>query len=182
MVVFDLERSIAAYSAKLGVGPWTVYTLGPGLLKDMVYRGAPASFRFRHALTVWGDLQLELLEPLEGPSIYSEHLERHGEGLHHLGSYVSDIAVAVEELQRRGFTMVQSARGFGRNGDGAFAYFETDDPLGAVFEVIEPPAVRIDPDFVTEAPSDAEAQDEPRGVDDVGHETFRRTAGSPRTT
>jgi len=151
LVVRDLEQSLSAYGRLLGVGPWNVYTLGPGRLREMTYRGQPGQFRFRHALASWGDLQFELVQPLDGPSIYHEYLERHGEGVQHLGTYVPDIQPAMREFESRGFELVQWGQGFGRNGDGAFAYYETNDAIAVLIELIEAPAVRIDPDFVWHA-------------------------------
>ena len=36
------------------------------------------------ALTWVGDTMWEVIEPVDGPSIYKEFLEEHGEGLHHV--------------------------------------------------------------------------------------------------
>jgi len=52
------------------------------------------------------------------------------------------------ELEAEGFRCLQSARGFGAEGDGAFAYFETDHPLATIVEVIGAPEVRREPAFV----------------------------------
>lgn len=147
-VVLDLEASVRFYWKYLGIGPWTAYTLDPSVLQDAMYHGKPASFSARHALAWKDGLQFELVQPLAGPSIWRDHLELHGEGLHHLGVYVDDHALAVAQLQESGFCLVQSARGFGATGDGAFAYFETNHPLAAVLEVIEAPSQRRPPAFI----------------------------------
>ena len=47
----------------------------------------------------------------------------------------------------RGFTPLQSARGFGAEGDGAFAFFQHPG-LALIVELIEAPRVRIKPEFV----------------------------------
>lgn len=153
MVVRDLDAAVRSYWERFGIGPWTGYTLEPPRLKDMTYHGEAAEFSLRHALGWSGDVQLELVQPLEGPSIFVDHLEEHGEGLHHLGIYVEDHAGAVRSLEEQGFRLLQGARGFGAGGDGAFAYFASDDPLAAIIEVIEAPQVRAEPAFVY--PSDA---------------------------
>jgi catechol 2,3-dioxygenase-like lactoylglutathione lyase family enzyme len=154
-VVHDLERSVRAYQELLGIGPWTAYELGPELLEDAEYLGEPCSFGLRHALAWQGDRQFELVQPTEGPSIFADHLAEHGEGLHHVGIYVPDHATAVAEMVRDGFRLLQRARGFGQEGDGAFAYFSSSDPgLPAVVELIEAPAVRRPPLFVHPAPAE----------------------------
>ena len=148
LVVRDIEASVKAYWELLRVGPWTSFTLTPDILKDMQYMGAPGSFSFRHALAVKDGVHMELIQPLEGRSIFSDHLEQHGEGLHHVAIYVPDQPKAVAELKAAGFRPVLSARGFGAKGDGAFAFFETDHPLCTILEVVGAPAERRKPTFV----------------------------------
>ena len=58
-----------------------------------------------------------------------------------------DHAAAVAEAIAAGFTPLQSARGFGAEGDGAFAYFQPPDAT-TIVELIEAPRVRIEPEFV----------------------------------
>jgi methylmalonyl-CoA/ethylmalonyl-CoA epimerase len=147
VIVRDLDEAVRRWNEQLGIGPWTGYRLEPPRLRDMRYHGAEVEFSFRHAFAWQGDLQFELIEPLEGPSIFTDHLESHGEGMHHVGKYVPDHAAAVAEALAAEFTPLQSARGFGAEGDGAFAYFQ---PPGVpmIVELIQAPRIRIEPEFV----------------------------------
>jgi methylmalonyl-CoA/ethylmalonyl-CoA epimerase len=148
IVVRDLDAAVRHWSRALGVGPWTAYTLAPPRLRDCVYRGEEVEFSLRHALAWSGEMQFELVQPLSGPSIFADHLERHGEGLQHLGRHVEDHPAEVAAYLQRGFTPLQSARGFGAEGDGAFAYFAPPGEPGPVVELISAPKVRIEPDFI----------------------------------
>jgi methylmalonyl-CoA/ethylmalonyl-CoA epimerase len=146
-VVLDLDQAVRAWSDELGIGPWTGYRLEPPRLQETIYRGAPVEFSLRHAFASQGDVQFELVQPLDGPSIFADHLEAHGEGLHHVGTFVTDHTAAVAQAIAAGFAPLQSARGFGAEGDGAFAYFQHPNvPL--IVELIAPPRVRIEPEFV----------------------------------
>jgi len=147
IVVHDLDEAVRRFTAELRIGPWTAYRLEPGVLKEMRYGGREAEFSLRHALAWQGELQFELVQPLDGPGIFAEHLEAHGEGLHHVGRYVSDHPAAVAEALAAGFVELQSARGFGAEGDGAFAYFKRPE-LPLIVELISAPRVRIEPEFV----------------------------------
>lgn len=151
MVVEDLDAACRRWAGEYGVGPWTAYTLRPPRLRECTIRGSRQDFGLRHALAWSGDLQFELVQPLPGPGIFAEHLETRGPGLHHLGIYVDGgldaHARAVEGLVERGFTPLQSAAGFGAEGDGAFAYFDPGDGT-PVLELISAPRTRIEPDFV----------------------------------
>jgi methylmalonyl-CoA/ethylmalonyl-CoA epimerase len=152
LIVEDLDEAVRRWNDELGIGPWTGYRLGPPLLKDMLYHGQQVEFSLRHALAWQGQVQFELVEPLEGPSIWADHLAEHGPGLHHLGKYVPDHPAAVAAAIAAGFEPLQSAHGFGVEGDGAFAYFRPPG-LAVVVELIEAPRVRIEPEFVYPPPS-----------------------------
>jgi 4-hydroxyphenylpyruvate dioxygenase-like putative hemolysin len=93
-----------------------------------------------------GDLQIELVESLRGPNLYEEFLEQCGEGVQHLGIWVTDIASATQQMQALGYAMVQSGRGYGVQGDGAFAYFATADRLSTLIELIQLPKERYPPE------------------------------------
>ena len=147
IVVRDLEAAMRHYWDVLGIGPWRVYTYGAPLLAEMTYRGRAQPYRMRLALTQAGPLIVELVQSLEGPNIYDEFLEQHGEGLHHVMTIVDDFDGAVAKLKSAGYDMIQSGRGFGANGDGAFAYFDTIRDLGTIYEVVAVPKVRVPPEM-----------------------------------
>jgi catechol 2,3-dioxygenase-like lactoylglutathione lyase family enzyme len=146
-IVNDLDEAVRRWNEKLRIGPWTGYRLEPPRLKDMRYHGAEVEFSFRHAFAWQGELQFELIQPLSGPSIFADHLAAHGEGLHHVGTFVPDHAVAVAAARADGFELIQSARGYGAHGDGAFAYFQRPD-VAMIVELIQAPRVRIEPEFL----------------------------------
>jgi methylmalonyl-CoA/ethylmalonyl-CoA epimerase len=152
MVVEDLDESVRRWHRQLGIGPWTAFRYEPPLLKDMRYHGAEVEFSLRHALCWQGEMQFELVQPLGGPSIFADHLASHGPGMHHIGKYVTDHPAAVAQALAAGFEPLQSARGFGAEGDGAFAYFQAPG-VEIVIELISAPRVRIEPEFVYPAPS-----------------------------
>jgi methylmalonyl-CoA/ethylmalonyl-CoA epimerase len=78
-------------------------------------------------------------------------MEEHGEGIHHLGIRVSSLDAALEVMAEEGHELVQMGRGYGIDGDGGFAYFDTEETLGIITEAIEVPAQRRVPDAVFEA-------------------------------
>lgn len=147
LVVRDLEAAMRQWSDFLGVGPFNAFTLTPAILRDMHYQGQPAEFSFRHALGWKGEMQIELVQPISGPSIFADHLAAHGEGLHHLGVYVPDQPAAVAELIDMGLKPLQGARGFGLDGDGAFTYFDPPPGISAIVELIGAPSRRRPPEI-----------------------------------
>jgi len=145
LVVRDLDAAVREYWERLGIGPWTIVTFGPESVRELFYRGRPVAFRMRAAFAMTDNVQLEIIESLDGPNIYEEFLAAHGEGMHHMGVRVSDLRAAVAEMEACGYVVIQAGYGTGTEGEGGFAYFETDEMLGTLIEFIELPRQRIAP-------------------------------------
>jgi catechol 2,3-dioxygenase-like lactoylglutathione lyase family enzyme len=121
-VTEDLDATAALLSRGFGVGQWTRL---PDIHFDpdhCTLHGRPADFVVHVALAYVGDLQLELIQPVRGESIYTEFLARSGPGLHHLCFEVDDLGAAREAAEAEGLEVVQA----GSMMDGAmeFAYLD----------------------------------------------------------
>jgi methylmalonyl-CoA/ethylmalonyl-CoA epimerase len=134
------------YSEKLAIAPWSVFTFTPDWIRDMTFRGREQPYSMKLALAQVGDMMYELIEPVDGPNSYQEFLDARGEGLHHLGFFVEDLDAAIAEMDGQGFPVLQSGRAFGVDGDGGYAYFETDGALSCIVEAIEMPKAMPDPE------------------------------------
>lgn len=148
LVVEDLDAVVERYYRTFGVGPWHFYTYGKPLVKRMTYRGRPADYRMRVALSYFGPTRVELIQPLEGPSVYHEFIEAHGYGVQHLGVLVEDMHRALSLAEDAGYRMIMDGSGFGADGDGHYAYIETETPFGVVYELIQRPARRNPPERI----------------------------------
>ena len=147
IVVDDLEQAVHRYASVWDVGPWHAYTYSLELMERMIYRGTAQRHVMRIAFA--GEApQIELIQPLEGPTIYHDFLEGGGSGLHHLGIVVEDIDLAVRSMQEAGYEIIQSGHGFGLDGDGAYAYFGTEADFGVVLELIVRPRRRKEPEAI----------------------------------
>ena len=147
IVVADLDEAMGRYSRIFDCGSWSVWTYGPALFSESSFRGRQGRFSMRLALAGAGP-QIELIEPVEGPSLYHEWLAEQGEGLHHIGMRVPDLQAGTREMAERGFGVLQSGRGYGLDGDGGFAYLDSAAELGVILELIEVPARRREPEAV----------------------------------
>lgn len=157
ILVPDLDEALRAYGAVRAVESWSLYTYGPEFVPRLEYRGDPGEFSMRIALG-GSSPQIELIEPLEGPSIYHEWIDQHGYGLHHLGFFVESLEVAVREMADAGFPVLQMGTGYGIDGDGGFAYFDTLGETSVFFEAIEVPARRKQPQGTWRQPTSVSAQ------------------------
>lgn len=147
LLVPDLREALAQYSLLLGRDDWSIFTYGPENLEGLTYRGEPSSYKMRLAFVEQGP-QIELVESIDGPNIYTEWIARHGYGMHHFGFYVDSIAEATAAMQDEGFEPIQTGRATGRDGDGGYAYFDTEDLLGVITELIEIPSRRRDSELM----------------------------------
>ncbi|MDI7277419.1 MAG: VOC family protein, partial [Anaerolineae bacterium] len=127
---------------------WHFYTYGRPFVRHMTYRGRPADYRMRLALGWLGPLRIELIEPLAGESVYAEFVRQHGYGVHHLGVLVDDMATALAQARAAGLEMIMDGAGFGPDGDGHYAYLDTESALGVTIELIQRPRRRAPPERV----------------------------------
>jgi len=102
--------------------PWstTANTMGNGLGPGKI------------ALAQVGGVQLELVQPVEGPSIYRDWLKEHGEGLHHMNFLVDDVDEACRMLSAQGFPSLQSGKFGPAEQKGAYNYVDIK-PLRAIW-------------------------------------------------
>ncbi|MHB1131461.1 MAG: VOC family protein [Chloroflexota bacterium] len=136
-VVQDLDKAMAAYWNDFGIGPWMVYTYGPPFVKDTTYKGQPATHHMRIALAHVGDLMFELIQHLDGETVYKDFVEKSGDGVQHLGIFVPKLAAAMAEAEAAGFKVLQSGGKQGVKGDGGYAYLDTEQTHGVTLELIE---------------------------------------------
>jgi methylmalonyl-CoA/ethylmalonyl-CoA epimerase len=131
-VVRDIEAAMKRHWDVCGVGPWSVYEFNPQKVRDYTYRGKPATHSCLIAVTPLGEgAQAELMQPLTGRSIYDEHLETKGEGLHHVKLFHADCAAAVERYKKAGYPVIQS----GWFDNDVHYYFDTEKDFGYIVEI-----------------------------------------------
>jgi len=148
LVVPNLEQAVEQYWNLFGIGPWHFYTYGLPLVKRMTRRGQPAEYKMRVALSQLGPTRIELIEMLEGDTVYADFVREHGYGVHHFGVLVEDMEVALAQAEAAGLSMTMDGAGFGRDGDGHYAYLDTEDKIGVTIELISRPKGRATPEKV----------------------------------
>jgi hypothetical protein len=146
IIVKDLDATVKRWSEDFGVGPWSFYTYGEPLVKRMTRHGKPCRYKMRLALANVGSMRIELIEPLEGDTVYSEFVEEHGYGIHHLGVLVENMGKAIGEAAEAGLAMTMDGAGFGPDDDGHYAYLDTEKLIGTTIELIERPKRRKPPE------------------------------------
>jgi hypothetical protein len=132
--VRELEP-VSAYWARVGF-PEMTYTQGP--LHDRRYRGQTGQFEMRLGWQRHGKVPYEWILSLKGPDIYLDHVQKHGEGFHHLAFSVEDMDREIAEWTKLGFPEAMSG-GWGEKGkpgSGRFAYMDTHSIGGIDVELL----------------------------------------------
>ena len=137
IAVHNLPLVVENYWKILGIGFGKIYDWEYPLVSSRTYYGKPAWSREKICHGMVGSVQLELMQPVDGPSIYRDFLEEHGEGIHHLQFLVSDFDEAMRILtEEYGFTDLQSGS-CGRTEKGCRYNYIYLEPLGCIWEVVE---------------------------------------------
>jgi len=133
IVVRDIERAIDAYSEVLGMPkPEIVLTDEPDVAKT-TYMGERTDARAKLAFFDVGQVQLELIEPVGGPSTWQAFLDESGEGVHHLAFTVQGTDEVVAFLESKDIDVVQQ----GQYEGGMYTYLDAESTLGVVLELLE---------------------------------------------
>ena len=133
-VVHDLDEAMERYHRALGWGPWNVYEHVQPTLHHTHYKGREVEFSMLGAEVQAGPIVFELLQPLEGPSIYKDWLEEKGEGLHHI-AVMRHTPEESKELEERFRALGAEPSMGGRIGETIeFYYLDTEPLLKVIIE------------------------------------------------
>ena len=135
VVVRDMDKAIEFYSSVFGIGPFNVYELVP---EKYWYMGEPSHLKVLVALSRWGEIELELVQPIEGKSVHKDFLETHGEGLQHLGFVVTDYDEIFDRFIKAGFAPLLRVETYVAKNKYYLkaCYFDTRKVGGVIFEII----------------------------------------------
>lgn len=159
VVTADLDKMVRTYSEQLGIGPWWIKLYEAPQLINTTYRGEKIDYSFEIALAWTGDFSWEIIRPVSGPSIYRDFLEKNGDGIQHVGYFMPDLNMSLEDAKAefisRGASIVQEG---GTSWGIDWFYFEPNGATGTVFEVIDKKAGfdRPEPDRWYPAPPNGE--------------------------
>ena len=103
---------------------------------ERFYQGRPGDFVYRLAFTEIGPIELELIQPLEGDSVWADFLEEHGEGIQHIRFNVPELEPVLEYLEKQGIGVAQ--RGAGLRPGTNFAILDTEGKVGFAIEIFNP--------------------------------------------
>ena len=134
VVVRNIEEVIQFYTS-IGIGPFEDYPP----LKEYVKLDVPDKVGFHNVkikVVQIGPIQIQLIQPGEGQSLYKDFLEKKGEGVYHLGFVVDDVDDSEAALKNLGLEVLSS----GRREDGSgFSYMDTAGKGGVILLIRQSP-------------------------------------------
>ena len=133
IVVADLEAASQHYAAVFGLPLPPIAETRSREETGITYRGKPTEARARLAFFRMGQVAIELIEPMDGPSTWRDHLEAHGPGVHHIAFQVPSMEQALAHLTEHRIEVVQQAS----FRSGRYAYLDSREALSVMLELLE---------------------------------------------
>ncbi|MGC9522426.1 MAG: VOC family protein [Anaerolineae bacterium] len=143
IVVRDIERATEAWSKVFGLPKPEISITDAPEVAQATYCGEPTEARAKLAFFDLGQVSLELIEPVDGDSVWQEVLDERGEGVHHIAFQVKDTDHVTDFLEEHGMSVIQQGHYTG----GMYTYIDSEPVLSVMLELLE--------NFDTEEPGSA---------------------------
>lgn len=136
VVVRNVRRTAGLLQSMFGIGPFEfVDILADDGKMINSNSGRTAVFHLRQAYTHLGNIEIELIEPLESGNGYSEYLTSKGEGFYHFSFEVPDIDTAASACAEMGISV--KMKGLNRSATKRWLLLDTANTIGWTLGFIE---------------------------------------------
>lgn len=133
VIVGDVETKLQAWADLLDIPAPKAVITDTVELAHTEYHGERSPARAKIARFRLGAVAVELIEPIDGPSTWGDHLDQHGDGLEHVALLVEGLDDKMAFLEANGIPLVQSGDFTG----GRYIYSDGRKTLGAMLELTE---------------------------------------------
>ena len=134
IVVPNLEQSTRLLTELFGMGPFKFIEWPNRPDSKYWFRDREENIKIRQGFVQAGDLELELIQPIEGEqNAYRQFLNEHGGGIHHVLFEVDDMDSIVTGLKNQGISVLQAGTGI-RPGT-RWVLLDTFDLVGFLIEM-----------------------------------------------
>ena len=133
IIVADIEARAQAWADVLGLPVPEIIITDAVEVAQTEYEGKSTPARAKLAFFHLGQVDLELIEPIDGPSTWKDQLDRHGESLHHIAFVIDGMQEKVAYLEGKRLSLVQRGEYTG----GRYAYVDGTAQLGTILELLE---------------------------------------------
>jgi methylmalonyl-CoA epimerase len=122
IAVADLDAAVAWYQSMFGA--------------TVAHRERVESDGVEEALLRVADSYVQLLTPTTPESPVARYLERHGEGLHHVGYRVADVSSVLETMKSQGARVIDATPRPGSRGT-TVAFVHPKGSFGTLIELVQ---------------------------------------------
>jgi methylmalonyl-CoA/ethylmalonyl-CoA epimerase len=133
IAVKDIEAAVETYSRVFGMEKPNIIITDEYDKAQTSYRGGSSTARCKLAFFDFGQVQIELMEPIGEPSVWKDVLDKNGDGVHHIAFWVPDTDETVKYLDSHGMPMIQQGQFTG----GQYTYVDSAPQLGVMLELLE---------------------------------------------
>lgn len=128
IVVADIEKAAEKWAELLGIEKPVIFVNHLEGGENYNYRGEPITCDLLCANIEMPGFVLELHQPMGGPSSFQEFLDKHGNGVHHIGFEVGDRRDAViADMEKAGYDV---HRTLGIYPGSSWTIVDSEDDLG----------------------------------------------------
>ncbi len=137
IVTKDAKAMAKRYAEIYGITDWVIQDGENGgfdpaaRAQNLTTRGVRRDFEITLASGHIGDMEIELIQPLDEYSDYARFLKEHGEGVHHI-SLCTNVPQFKQVMEERGIPVLLSGT---IPGVETFLYYDTTPELGMTFEI-----------------------------------------------
>ena len=136
-IVRDIQVSRRKFAEFFGVDEPPIVNGGKYEITQTTYQGEPAPRA--NCLMAFFDagpnMQIELIQPNGVKSTWQDHLDQHGEGVHHIAFQIKDMDGKIRACELAGMKCTQ--RGKYGNASGEYAYIDATEDLKCFIELLE---------------------------------------------
>lgn len=132
-VVTDIEATLEHYCSIFQMEKPIIKQTGKPELAKIIYRGKPTEAIAKQAFLQFGTQRIEFMEPDMNESIWREHLEKKGPGIHHIAFEIDDMEETLAQLEKEDILPIQE----GAYQKGRYAYVENEDKLAVMIELLQ---------------------------------------------
>ena len=142
LIVEDLDKVLNNLEKYLGIGPFRIVDFPPTDVDvkelQMMYKGKPGNFAAKFCFIDLGNIELEVIQPLEGDNIWSDFLKTtpNGMGLHHIKFSTPTHEPIRKLMEENGVPVTQSGASVGLNKGKEWVFYGTDELVGFPVEVM----------------------------------------------
>lgn len=136
----NLETTLKNFKEILGMSNFRIAQFPPEGNENVtrVYHEKEGDFTGKFCFFDWGNIELEIIQPISGNSVWFDFLEKtpNGIGIHHVKFMVDHQEPVKEYFDSIGVDRVLYGEGVGPNSGRIFTFYDTFDKLGFDVEIL----------------------------------------------